>query len=154
VFAFALLTNSPHGDSGSESAWTARILAAPLGEWWVFLLAGAILAYAGSEAWRAWSAGFRRHLRTSEMSELESKWASRVGRAGIAARAVLLTVIGDFLMSAAANHDPGRARGLDGALAELASRQHGELMLGAAAAGLACYGAYQLIEARYRRIRT
>jgi hypothetical protein len=155
AFAFALLTDRPQdGGGGSEAAWTARILAAPLGKWWVFLIAAAILAYAGVEAWRAWSGEFRKHLHRSEMSGVESRWADGTGRAGLAARAAVLTVIGAFLLSAAANRDPGQARGLDGALAELARRQHGELLLGLVALGLACYGAYQLVEARYRRIRT
>jgi hypothetical protein len=49
-------------------------------------------------------------------------------------------------------HDPSRARGLEGALDALASQPYGQWLLAFVAAGLACYGAYCFVEARYRRL--
>ena len=48
--------------------------------------------------------------------------------------------------------DPKQARGLDGALLEIAQRPYGEFLLGVVAAGLIAYGLYCFVQARYRRI--
>jgi hypothetical protein len=65
---------------------------------------------------------------------------------------VAFGVIGLFLVQAALHHEPGEARGLDGALLALAEQPFGPYLLTLVAAGLAAYGAYALIEARYRRM--
>jgi hypothetical protein len=44
------------------------------------------------------------------------------------------------------------ARGLDGALLELAQQSYGRFLLGAVAVGLLAYAFYCFVQARYRRI--
>lgn len=153
LFALGILRGRTASHGNAEKHWTGRILSAPLGEWWVYLIALVILAYAGHEVYQAWTAAFRKDWTTSRMSALEARWATRAGRAGHAARAVVLAVIGAFLFSAASQHDANQAQGLDGALATLAGRSYGDALLAAVAAGLACYGIAQFVEARYRRMR-
>jgi len=48
--------------------------------------------------------------------------------------------------------DPDNAVALDGALAELAKAPHGPVLLGIVAAGLIGFGAFALVESRYRRV--
>jgi uncharacterized membrane protein (DUF2068 family) len=48
--------------------------------------------------------------------------------------------------------NPSEARGLDGALAALAEQPFGPYLLALVAAGLAAYGVFALVEARYRRM--
>ena len=48
--------------------------------------------------------------------------------------------------------DASRARGLGGALEALARQPNGAWLLGATAVGLAAFGVYSLLLARYRRI--
>ena len=67
------------------------------------------------------------------------------------ARQVIFTVI-VFLVVAALRHNPQAAQGLDGALATLATQPFGPYVLGLVAAGLAAYGLFALVEARYRRM--
>jgi hypothetical protein len=50
------------------------------------------------------------------------------------------------------HHNPSEAQGLDGALATLASQPFGPYLLGLVAIGLAAYGIFALVEARYRRM--
>ena len=72
-------------------------------------------------------------------------------RFGIAARGVVFVAIAFLLARAAARHDPTGAGGLGDALGTLA--RLGRWPSAAIALGLVAYGVYQLVNARYRRIR-
>ena len=60
-------------------------------------------------------------------------------------------VIGATVGVAAYRYDPDAARGLDGALAALRDQPYGPVLLGAVGVGLAAYGLYCGVNARYRR---
>ena len=105
-----------------------------------------------STRYRAITCKFNKKLKQGEMNETEEAVATGVGILGHLARAVVFCLIGLFLVKAAWEYDPKQARGLDGALLELAQRPYGGLLLGAVAAGLIAYGLYCFVQARYRRI--
>ena len=71
---------------------------------------------------------------------------------GHLARMVVFALIGYFLVKAALDFDPDEAVALDGALAELAQAPYGPVLLGIVAAGLIGFGAFSLVESRYRRV--
>ena len=75
-----------------------------------------------------------------------------LGRAGYGALGVVNTIIGIFLIIAALRNNPGQAKGMGGALAEITQRPYGALLLGIVAIGLIAYGAYTFVEARYRQL--
>jgi hypothetical protein len=77
----------------------------------------------------------------------------RLGRFGIAARGVVIALVGLFLVRAATQHDSSEAGGLEQSLDALASAPYGTYVLAIVALGLMAYGGYQLATARYRRIR-
>jgi len=60
--------------------------------------------------------------------------------------------VATFLVAAAVTHDQRKAKGLGGALQELALQPYGQILLGLVAIGLVAYGLYSLAEARYRRL--
>jgi hypothetical protein len=86
------------------------------------------------------------------MGPAQLRWAIRLGRLGLAARGAVFALLGAFLVWAAAGSDAGRVQGLDGALQTVASQPHGQLLLGAVASGLVCFGVYSLLCARWIRI--
>ena len=86
------------------------------------------------------------------MSDAEETGATAVGILGHLARMVVFGLIGAFLFRAAWEYDPKQARGLDGALLEVAQEPYGGPLLGAVAVGLLAYALYCLVQARYRRI--
>ena len=59
-----------------------------------------------------------------------------------------------FLIIAALRQHAGAAKGLGGALRELAHQPYGHVVLGIVAAGLVAYGLFSLAQARYRRLGT
>jgi hypothetical protein len=147
-----LALGSGGGGGGSPGDWTARLLAQPLGRWLV-AIAGAVIVGAGLyQFYKAYTADFRDELKLGEMDGWEKTWATRSGRLGYAARGVVFGVIGVFLIQAALQTDPDKARGLGGALETLAHGPFGPYVLGAVAFGLVAYGVFMFVVARYRRI--
>ena len=152
--ALRLLLGGESSTGGDQSAqdWTARLLAQPFGVLLVVLLGLAVLGSAAFQFYRAYKADFRKELRNDEMGPHEQEFATRTGRLGHAARGVTFGLIGLFLVVAAVRQNPAEARGLAGALDTLLQQAYGPILLVLVAGGLAAYGLYMFVEARYRRM--
>jgi Domain of Unknown Function (DUF1206) len=143
------------GDGGgSPDDWTALLLSRPLGQVLVVGVGAAVVGVGLHELYQAYKAGFLEYLKLGEMGEKVRKWTERWGRLGIAARGIVFGIVGTFLIRAALEHDPQKARSLGGALQTLAQQPFGPWLLGAVAFGLIAYGLFMLSVARYRRIPT
>jgi hypothetical protein len=151
--AIRLIMGNSSGGGDSTQDWTARFMAQPFGRWLVGLAGLVVIAVGLSYLYQAYKAKFQRHFNLQLMSETERKWTKRLGQFGIAARGVVFSIIGLFLVLAALRANANEARGLGGALAALAAQPFGPWLLGIVALGLIAYSIYSLIEARYRQIR-
>lgn len=140
------------GGGRSAQDWTAWLLAEPFGQALAAAAGLAILGFGGYEVYQAYRAEFARYLKLGEIGGPAGRWVIRLGRFGVAARGVVFSLVGGFLILAAAQHDPEKARGLGGALHSLLRQPFGPWLLGAAALGLAAYGLLMLVVARYRSI--
>ena len=147
-----LVGNGGGGGGGNEQQTTAGIFDRPGGRYLVYAAGLAFLAAAGFNGWRAVTGKFNKKLKSGEMGDKEEAAATGVGILGHLARGVVFGLIGAFLVRAAWEFDPKEARGLDGALLELAQQPYGGLLLGAVAVGLLAYALYCLVQARYREI--
>jgi TRAP-type C4-dicarboxylate transport system permease small subunit len=153
IYTFKLLFSSGGGGgSGSTQSWTAKLMSEPAGTVLVALIGAAIFIYGGVQLYKAITANFMKKMKTMEMNPDERKWSERISRLGLAARGVVFFVIGGFFFWAAIRHAPEEARGLEGALQTLGSQPYGNWILGAVAIGLVCYGAYNWVESRWRKI--
>ena len=137
---------------GNEQKTTAGVFDKPFGRYIVYAVGLAFVGAAAFNGWRAVTCKFNKKLKTGEMSDAEEKAATGVGILGHLARMAVFGLIGVFLVKAAWEYDSKEARGLDGALLELAQQAYGGLLLGAVAVGLIAYALYCLVQARYRRI--
>jgi hypothetical protein len=137
--------------AGHPRYWTARAFAVPGGELLVWLVAGGIAGYGGYQLYRAYAPKLGRQLRLGTIPEGTRGIVVAVSRFGIAARGVVFCLIGFILVRAAARHDAGQAGGVRESLGMLAGI--GRWPYAAVALGLVAYGVYQLVNARYRRIR-
>jgi hypothetical protein len=152
VFAASVLVGWGYGGGDEERSardWTRWLLAQPFGEWLVGAAGLAVIGAGLGMAGKAWIASFMRHLACGPG---QARWAVPLGRAGYAARGVVFVLIGAFLVVAAVQSDPSEARGLGGALLALQERPFGRALFGLVALGLAAFGAFGFVEARYRRI--
>ena len=82
----------------------------------------------------------------------EKKWIVMLGRAGFAARGVVLVLMGAFLVKAAWQYDPDQATGIAGASRALQGTLYGAPLLGVTAIGLACLGLFELGQAARRQL--
>jgi hypothetical protein len=151
VATIAILAGSGGGGK-SEDQTTARVLDWPLGRWIVAAVGAGFLVAGLYNAYRAVTNKFEKDLEKAAMSRAEQRWYRRIGKLGHAARGVVFSLIGIFLVKAAVEYDPKEAIGLDGALQKLASQPAGPYLLGLTAAGLLCYGLFCFVQARYRRV--
>ena len=141
------------GDQSTED-WTAKLLEQPFGRWLVGAVALIILGVAIYQFIQAGRCGFARHLRGGELTPEQERWAVRAGRFGHAARGVAFLLIGWFMSQAALESQASEAGGMAQALSTLAQQPYGMWLLGAVGAGLALFGVYSFIEAKYRQIRS
>jgi hypothetical protein len=145
------LVGNGSGNS-NEQQKTAGIFDHTGGRYLVYAAGFAFLGAAGFNGYRAITCKFNKKLKQEEMNEAEEAAATGVGILGHLARCVVFGLIGIFLVKSAWEFDSKEARGLDGALLELAQQPYGGLLLGAVAVGLLAYGFYCFVQARYRRI--
>jgi uncharacterized integral membrane protein len=132
---------------------SARLLSAPFGRPLLAAVALGILIAAVVQLVRALAPPrIAERLRSEEMSEAERAIAQAMGRVAFAARAVVLAACGYFVGRAAIDRAPREARGPAGALHAVWELPHGALWLAAVGGGLIVFGAYGLLEARWRRL--
>jgi hypothetical protein len=152
VYALRILIGDGGPGGEATQTWTARALQVPAGKWLIIALGVAIIAGGFVQMREAISESFMKHLRTMQMSGDEKRWAVRAGKWGYSARGVVFAIMGIFLMFAGLRANPQEARGLEGVLDTIATKPFGQIMLAFVAAGLACYGVYCFVEAKYRRV--
>lgn len=139
------------GSRDQARGWTAFVLEMPGGELLVWVGAAGVAGYGVYQLYRAYVPKLGRHLNLSQLSVQTRAWVVGVSRFGIAARGIVFCLIGFFLGRAAARHDAGHVGGIRESLTMLESI--GRWPFAAVALGLIAYGVYELVNARYRRIR-
>jgi hypothetical protein len=131
--------------------WTAVAFALPAGRLLVWIAAASVAGYGVYQLYRAYAPKLGRQLDLSRLQEPTRSWIVGVSRFGIAARGVVFCLIGYFLARAASRHDAGQVGGVRESLGVLADI--GRWPFAVVASGLVAYGVYELVNARYRRIR-
>jgi hypothetical protein len=138
------------GGGSSQQTLTARVMRdVPGGVYLVGLIGLIIIGVGIYQAYMAFTNDFMEELQQERMGPTERVWVTRIGIAGHAARAVVFTLVGIFVLRAAVQFDPQESKGLDAALQELASQPFGTWLLTLVALGLLLFGVYAIVRARY-----
>jgi hypothetical protein len=152
ISAVAMAAGRGGGGGGEDQAardWTRWLLAQPAGRWLAAAVALVIVGVGLSYLRRAWKGRVTDRLRLPPGHE---DWVRKAGQLGFGARGVVFVIVGGFLLVAAWHARSAEARGLGGALDALRQQPYGAVLLGATALGLAAFGLFGLIQARYRRL--
>ncbi len=144
-----LMQHKSSGSGDKAKHWTARMIDKPFGPWLIAATGLGIVGYGAYQLYKAWDAKLSKRLSLGEMDDDVRRKVVAISRFGIGARGIVFFVIGGSLVLAAVKHNPNAARGMSGALASLP-----QPMLVVVGVGLAGYGVYALVNARYRRITT
>jgi hypothetical protein len=140
------------GSGGGKGDLTSRLLDAKGGETIMFVIGLVLIGVGFALAWRGLKTDFEKQLKSGEMGPRTYAVVRRLGQAGYLARGVVVALVGGLVIKAAIDHDPEKASGVDLALKSLADAPFGKFLLGLAALGLICFGAYSFAEVRYRRL--
>jgi hypothetical protein len=139
----------------AERTVARELLAWPFGDW-VLVLAGlGLIAFAVQQIYAGFTGRLERGLDVSELRRDAGEWAVLVSRFGVAARAVVFVVLGWSAAVAGWSRDASAVRTTAASMRTLGA-QPGELgrgLLALTAAGFIAYGFYQMVHARYLRIR-
>lgn len=142
--------SSGQGSGDSADHWSATLMQQPFGQWLLGAAGAGIALFGLQQLVKAWRVDLDDRLALGSMSPAARPWAVRAGRFGLAARGVVFAIIGSYVLLAALQADPSEARGLADVLDML---ERTPWLLAVVALGLAAYGAYSLVLARYRTIR-
>lgn len=151
VAAFRLATGSGNGGGQGSEELAARALNLPGGQLLVWLAAAAVLGAGLYQLYRAYAAKLGRQLNLGGLPAGTYRWVIALSRFGIAARGIVFGLIGVLLARAASGRDPQQAGGTDESLQMIAGM--GRWPLAVVAIGLVAYALYEVLNARYRRIR-
>lgn len=152
VLAISVLRGTAGSSSTKPKTTTAGVLQWPGGRELVAAVGILFLGIAVYQAYLGLSKTFLKYSKTSQMSRGVLNAFTKIGIAGLVARAIAFALIGIFVLKAAINYTPRDAVGMDGALMRLTHHAYGTSALIVVAAGLMLFGAYSIADARYRKI--
>lgn len=151
ALAIAAHRKSPAGGDQQAVDITARVMGHTAGRF-VIGAAGLIVGIVGvSLIAQGLRKRFDVDVRISDVPESVRRAFETIGGLGMAARGTVVALAGYFILQAAVTFNPTHAKGLDGVLASVVHDPWGPWLLAAVALGLACFGVFSLLEARYAR---
>lgn len=145
----AVKTGLGETDGNSSRIATSRLMELPLGVWIVAAVGVGVATYGGGQIWRGLSEKHREHLATEGRTGTDGSAYLLLGKIGYVAKGITFVMIGGLFVYAAVDHRPKRSGGFDAALSRLLEQPYGSWLLLTMAAGIACYGLFQLARARY-----
>ncbi|QEN14434.1 DUF1206 domain-containing protein [Mycolicibacterium sp. ELW1] len=138
------------GQSSGEqnSGLTARLLQTGWGKGLLLIAAVVIICIGGYHVYKGVSTKFEEDLTVTGGGPL----ITPLGIAGYTAKGIVLGGAGVLLVIATFTADPAKGAGLDAAVKSLGQAPFGKALLIVAAAGIAAYGAYCFVMARFARM--
>jgi Domain of Unknown Function (DUF1206) len=149
--SFKVASGKAGKSKGEKAAFIDRVFDWPAGELLVAVVGLGIVAISVYLVHRGMARRFVEDLDLAGAEPHARDAAIRLGQVGWTALGVAYGIIGLLVTYSAATYDPEKATGMDTALKTLAGQPYGTVLLLLVAAGLACFGAYCLFDARYRR---
>lgn len=153
VSAFNILaTARSKSQANQQQQWTSKVMEYPLGRWVIGVIGAVVIGIGLGLMYQGIMRKFKKHFALADMPTGSRRIVWFLGTFGITARGVVFGLIGFFLVRAAWEYDPSKARGLDGALrSTVAESDTGRLLIAVCAVGLIAFGLYAYAEAAWRR---
>jgi hypothetical protein len=128
------------------------VISVPLGGVFLALVGAGVAIYGLFEIKDALQAKLGEDLDATRLRREAGSWATVIGHIGNGARGIILVMMGIAFVSAGLNRDPDQAGGISDALRTLFAQPYGIVLLVFVGGGLALFGVFQLLHARYGRL--
>jgi uncharacterized membrane protein YidH (DUF202 family) len=135
-----------------SSELAAEVIRFPFGGLFFALVGMGVAIYGLFEIKNAVKSKFGEDLDRRRLEREAGKWATFIGRIGNGARGIILTVMGSAFVTAGLDRDPQKAAGIPEALRTLFAQPFGIVLVAFVGGGLALFGVFQLLHARYVRL--
>lgn len=152
ILKYVLGVGAPTSGNRQSRDLTAEAMKLPGGRLIVGLIGLAFFIGALRLAYGALKKKFLEKLDLGRMGPTARRAVERLGQIGGTARGTVFATVGIFLVVAAVQFQPSKAKGPDSALRALAHTPIGPWLLVVVAAGLVTFGVYSFCEARWRRV--
>ncbi|HEV7433483.1 MAG TPA: DUF1206 domain-containing protein [Pseudorhizobium sp.] len=139
------------GSGNSRESWTSWLMQQPFGPYLVAIVGLAIIGGGVAQLVKGVK---RRYLKYVSISPERNRVLDLICVYGLTARGVIFFIIGGFFLYAAWAVDPSQAGSTAQAMDWVRQLPFGGILYGLIALGLFAFGAYGLIEARYRIVET
>lgn len=130
-----------------NSGLSAQLMTTGWGKAVLIAVALGLVAVGGYHVYKGVAKKFAKDLRVSAGTAITA-----VGITGYAAKGLVLAGAGVLVIVATLQADPSKASGLDAAVKTLGQAPFGKILLLLAAVGIAAFGAYNFVRARYGRM--
>ncbi|MGW0175583.1 DUF1206 domain-containing protein [Rhodococcus sp. NPDC003322] len=145
--AFRFARGSGKSSGEQNAGLSARLMESDGGKAVLVVVGLIAIAIGGYHVYKGASKNFLDDLRTSGGAAVEL-----LGVVGYVAKGLAIVGAGILVIVATLRSDPSRATGIDGAVKTLGEAPFGQFLLVAAGVGIASYGLYSFVMARYARM--
>jgi hypothetical protein len=149
VLALRFATGGGQSSSGQQQQQTAGVFGWPGGRWLVGIVGLVVVGVGVYHVYKGVSKRFLKQIDLAQASPKTKALVEKLGMVGFPAKGVALGLVGALLVYAAVTFDPAKASGLDGALRTVLDAPLGPWLLTLVAIGIAAFGAFCFVRARY-----
>ena len=149
VLAVRTATGSGGSSSQQQQNTAAGVFGWPGGRWLVGAAGLVLIGVGAYHIYKGVTKHFLKEIDLAEAPPTATRLVTRLGQVGYPGKGIALGVVGGLLVWSAVTFDPAKASGLDGALRTILDAPFGRILLTLVALGIAAFGAYLFVRARY-----
>jgi hypothetical protein len=149
VLAIRFATGSGQSSSQQQQQTAQGVFGWPAGRWLVGAAGLVLIGVGVYHVYKGVTKSFLKEIDTSKASPSALKLVTRLGQIGFPGKGVALAGVGALLIWAAITFDPAKASGLDGAMHAILDLPFGQILLTLVALGIAAFGVFVFVRARY-----
>lgn len=137
--------------SQQNSGMSAQMMQSGFGRIVLIVVGLVLIGVGGYHVYKGATSRFYKELEISESSP-QSKYVTPLGIGGYVAKGLVVGGAGILVIVATLQFDPAKASGIDAALKTLGQAPFGKILLVIAAIGIAAYGLYNFVHAKFGRM--
>jgi len=149
VLAVRFATGGGQSGAQKQQQATSGVFGWPAGRWLVAVVGLVVVGVGVYLVYKGVSKKFLKEIDLRQAPPQATRLVTRLGQVGYPAKGVAFGLVGVLLVWAAVTFDPARASGLDGALRSLLAVPFGQVLLTLVAVGIAAFGVFCFVRARY-----